>query len=104
MTQTNDVFTVMREAAASHPGEIKKPFDAIMNLSGYDAICAFCDMFGGSSVYIPTKTNVFRKCMEHVALDEYDGNPKKTASKYGFSESQVRKILRRKKLKPREIA
>ena len=86
---------VMKNAAKMHPNKILAPFDAIMDEYGYDAVCTVADLFGGATVYIPSKRTIFLGCLEEEATKEFlDGAPYRTLiQKYGFSERQLRRML-----------
>jgi hypothetical protein len=87
--------SLLRQAALQNRGEIIAPYDTIIDLDGFGAICAFCDMLGGATVYVPAKRRVFQHCLEAEAIREYNGyNFKELKKKYEFSESHLRKILK----------
>ncbi|MCL2709206.1 MAG: hypothetical protein FWF03_08845 [Defluviitaleaceae bacterium] len=86
---------LLKLAATRHKGDILAPYDAIIDCDGFDAVCAFCDLLGGATVYVPKKRNVFQFCLNEEIRSEYNGyNIKALVQKYGFSESYVRKLLR----------
>ncbi len=90
--------SILKRAALKHREDILEPYDDLMGLNGFDAICAFCDYFGGSTVYIPRKQTIFRRCLELEAIQEFNGaNYQKLVRKYGMSESHLRKILHERK-------
>jgi Mor family transcriptional regulator len=85
---------LIRLAADKHKPDIPEPFDEIMKICGYEAICTLCECLGGSTVYIPTLHTIFKRCLEREAIDEFDGgNYVKLARKYGFSERHLRKLV-----------
>lgn len=87
---------LLKEAAMRHRNEIMTPYDAIMDLNGFDAICAFSDMLGGATVYVPNKRTIFLRCLEMEAVKEFNGgNYLSLSRKYGFSESHLRRMLKR---------
>jgi Mor family transcriptional regulator len=85
----------LKDVVLNNPGKVVSPFDGLLGLDAYDAVCALLDFYGGSTVYIPTKRNVFRKCIESAVRREFNGqNFRDLLVKYGYSESHMRKILR----------
>lgn len=90
----------LRDAAMKHCSLIPEPFDDILTKeSGFESLKAFCDYFGGCTVYIPNIQTVLKKCLEKEAIEEFNGvNHIALARKYGFTERQLRKIL----YKPRQ--
>ncbi len=85
---------VLRQAALNHKTDIIKPFDAIMDVVGFDSVYALCNYFGGTSVYIPQPRFIFHRCLELEAINEYNGrNCKALAHKYGMSEPHLRKLV-----------
>ena len=85
---------ILRQAALLHPTEILHPYDTIMGLSGFDAICAFTDYFGGRTIYVPCTRTIFADCLEEEARKEFNGyNAQELSRKYGFSDRQMRNRL-----------
>lgn len=85
----------LRKAVEEHYYAVLKPYDAIIKLNGFDAVCAVCDLLGGATVYIPSKNTVFKKCVELAILREYDGtNGTAVRRKYGYTDVNFRKLMR----------
>ena len=85
---------LLRQAAVKHKKEIMPPYDVIMDLEGFDAICALSEHLGGSTVYIPNVKTIFMRCLEREAASEFDGaNFHALAHKYGLTERHLRKVL-----------
>lgn len=93
----NDDQYLLRTVAMRHKDEILSPYDAIIEMDGFEAVCAFCDLFGGATVYIPNKRKIFQRCLELEAMKEFDGGNYMTLKqKYGFSVSHLRKFINEK--------
>jgi hypothetical protein len=87
--------TVLRKAALKNRALIMPPYDAIIDMEGFEAVCAFCDFLGGTSVYIPNKRTVFQHCLEKEAMREFNGhNYQFLSAKYGFSQNHFRKLAK----------
>ncbi len=85
---------LISHAANEHRADILEPFGLFMELYGFEAVCALCENFSGSTVYIPTLHTVFKRCLEREAAKEFDGaNYGQLARKYGFSERHIRGIM-----------
>ena len=86
---------ILRQAAQRHPSDILQPYDALMNLEGFDAIYALCENLGGATVYVPSARKIFTECLTKEALREFNGyNYKSLAMKYGFTERHMRRLLK----------
>ena len=86
--------TLLRRVANQYRDDILQPYDAIMDLDGFEAICAFSDFFNGSSVYVPTKKTIFQHCLERAAYKEFDGtNFKALSRKYGLCNRTLRRVF-----------
>jgi Mor family transcriptional regulator len=85
----------LRTAANNYNSVILKPFDAIMDVAGFDAVMALCETFGGTKVYIPSYKKIFRACLEREAMDDMKNRNISTPEicrKYGFSERYVENL------------
>ena len=85
----------LHDAAVKFADEILPPYGELIGImDGFDFICALSDMMGGGYVYMPSARAIFRGCIEKSAKAEYNGcNFRELMKKYGYSESQFRKIL-----------
>lgn len=84
----------IRESAMLHPTFILPPYDEIINLNGFEAICAFSYAFSGSSVYVPTLRTIFKQCIEQELCSRYNGKNIRTLAKdYGLSERHIRNLI-----------
>ena len=84
----------MKQAAYKHPHAAQEPYDVLLEQVGFDAVCAFSGMLGGSTVYIPQTRTIFKRCLEIEAVQAFNGgNFPALARKYGFSESHLRRLL-----------
>lgn len=85
----------VKEIALRFKDEILMPYDSIIDLVGYEALCAIADSFHGTSIYIPDKRRIFGKCLEKQIILDFDGSYQNTARRFGYSERQVRDIMYR---------
>ena len=84
----------LRNVAMRFSDEILPPYNKLVCMDSFDFVCAFCDVLSGSCIYVPSVRTVFRGCIEKSAKEEYNGrNVRELMRKYGYSESQFRKIL-----------
>jgi len=86
--------SVLSIIAEKHRDKIIKPYDAIFEECGLDAILAYCGHFGGLTVYMPSVRRIFGSCIAHEVRSEFNGmNYKALAIKYDVCESYIRKIV-----------
>ena len=86
----------VKNAALRYRNQILSPYDSIMDMDGFDAICAFSETFSGASVYIPRLRTIFCQCLERDILNAWKGdNMLEIVQKYGFSERHVRNLLKK---------
>jgi Mor family transcriptional regulator len=87
---------LLKRVVLKHKGEVLQPYDALLDMVGFDAVYSFSEMLGSTTVYIPNTKTIFIRCLEAEAAGEFNGcNYKTLAQKYGLSESHLRKVLRR---------
>ena len=87
---------IIKQAATRYQDYILPPYDVMMNMDGFDAICAFSHNFSGTSVYVPSLRTIFGQCLERDILARYTGtNVRELVRDYGFSERHIRDVLRR---------
>lgn len=71
-----------------------QPYDTIMGLHGFDAICAFTEHLGGLTVYVPSMRTIFVRCLEAEVRNDFKGcNLAALSRKYGFTERYLRRML-----------
>ena len=88
--------SILKEAAMSYPDLVLPPYDAIMNHDGFEAVCAFSELLGGSTVYVPGSRFIFSSCLLALAKKEFDTKNVSLvalARKYGFTERHLRKMI-----------
>ena len=88
--------SILRQAAMRHQSEILHPYDTIINLDGFEAICAIAEYLGGQSVYVPSVRTIFSRCLVEEARKELgvaSGSFSSLARKYGFTERHLRRML-----------
>ena len=72
----------------------------IADVVGLDNMIKLIEHFGGNSIYIPQKYELYRTKMYAEILDQYDGtNIKRLATDYGVSEKTVYTIVKNKLLR-----
>ena len=87
---------VLKEAAKKYPDLILPPYDAIIMHDGFDAVCAFSDLLGGATVYVPSCRTIFSACLLAQAKNEYETKNTSLISlarKYGFTERHLRNMI-----------
>ena len=86
---------VLKQAAKRYQDFILPPYDSMMDMDGFDAICAFSKTFSGTSVYVPSLRTIFGQCLEKEMLNAWNGaNLRELVQKYGFSERHVRDLVK----------
>ena len=86
--------SLLRDAAMRHPQEILQPYDTLLGLDGFDAICKFTEQLGGLTIYVPNQRSIFIRCLESEVRREFDGNNYMIlARKYGFTERHIRRMF-----------
>ena len=78
----------------NHPHLIKKPYDVIMDIAGFEGINAFSESLGGMTIYIPSMRKIILDCIVEEVRKNYDGkNYNRLADKYGISARQLRRMV-----------
>ena len=86
----------LRLAAQKYRDNILPPYDIIMDMDGFGAICCFSETFSGSAVYVPSLRTIFSGCIEGDIVASYNGkNTKQLARNYGYTERYLQRIVRR---------
>ena len=87
---------IIKEAAKRHKELVIPPYNAILDMDGFDAICAFSENFNGASVYVPRLRTIFAGCLEQYVINEWNGgNIRDLINKTGFTERHIRNLLKR---------
>jgi Mor family transcriptional regulator len=85
---------LLKKTAKKHQSVVLEPFDALMEMAGFDAVCALSDLMSGCSLYIPSKKAIFQRCLEMEAMKEFNGvNLPAIAKKYGLSVRHMRRVV-----------
>jgi len=85
---------IIKQAAQRHPNLIMQPYDALINMEGFDAIYTLCENIGGATVYVPSIRKIFSECLVKEALGEFNGyNINALARKYGYSDRHLRRLI-----------
>ncbi|MCL2398709.1 MAG: hypothetical protein FWC91_03060 [Defluviitaleaceae bacterium] len=89
---------IIKQVAQKHNDFILPPYDEIMEMDGFNAICTFSRTFSGTSIYVPSLRTIFGQCLEKEILSQYNGtNIRELVQKFGFSERYVRALVRKNK-------
>lgn len=84
---------LLKEIALRYRDDILYPYDSMMDVIGFEAICAISDAFHGTAIYVPDKTRIFGKCLEKQIILDFDGCYKSTARRFNCSERQIRAVI-----------
>jgi len=77
---------------------VKMPYDAMLDVDGYDALEIFTGYFGGMNVYVPSMRTIFADCIEQEILAEHSRlSMRELVGKYGYSERHIREMIRRRR-------
>lgn len=77
------------------PDDLQENHREIADVVGFDNLIKMIEHFGGNSIYIPQKYELYRNKMYADILDKYDGtNIKRLATDYGISEKTVYTIVK----------
>lgn len=72
----------------------------IADVVGFSNLIRLIEHFGGNSIYIPQKYELYRNKMYSDILEKYDGtNIKRLATDYGISEKTVYTIVKNRIIK-----
>ena len=84
----------IKELALRHKECIPAPYDKMMDMDGFEAICAFTYEFGGSGIYVPKLNTIFKQCLEKGIVSSFNGkNTRELAKDYGVSERYIRNLI-----------
>lgn len=85
---------------ALEPDDLQENHREIADVVGFDNLIKLIEHFGGNSIYIPQKYELYRFKLYATILEQYDGtNIKRLATDYGVSEKTVYTIVKNKILK-----
>ena len=88
--------SILKEAAKNYPGLVLPPYDSIIVHDGFEAVCAFSELLGGATVYVPSCRTIFSACLLAQAKNEFETKNVSLialARKYGFTERHLRKMI-----------
>lgn len=67
----------------------------LVDIFGIDMVMEIVDYCGGSCIYLPSKSGVFKNARNRVIKEKFNGgNYKELAREFGISDIQVRKIVK----------
>jgi len=85
----------LKTAAKKYNHLITPPYNQMMEMDGFEAICAFSKTYSGTSVYIPSLRTIFGQCLDMDMLDNYARtNVRELVQMYGYSERYVRDLVK----------
>ena len=85
---------LMYKAALLHPTEIMQPFDALLEMAGFDTMFEFAEQLDGVQIYVPSVRTIFAKCLELEVRKEFNGgNYAELAKKYGYTNRHIRRMF-----------
>ena len=89
---------LVKEIVSNYKSEVMYPFNEVMSLIGFEALCVIIEEFGGNTIYIPTKRRVFSNCFEQQIIKEFNGkNYKALSKKYEVNERTIRNLINKNK-------
>lgn len=87
---------VLRNAVKNNPTAVMEPYDKLIGLDGFDAICQLATDVSGFTIYVPSARKIFSKCIELEAQKEFDQGGvslAQLAKKYGYSDRYMRRLI-----------
>jgi Mor family transcriptional regulator len=63
----------LQQAVENFPEYVMYPYNIFMTKNGFEAICEFSRVVGGSNMYIPSEKTIFAQCIEQEILKRYNG-------------------------------
>ena len=79
--------------------QLDGPSADLTKIVGVKRFLTLCEVFGGTTVYIPKKKRVLQQIRNRQIEREFEGhNYRMLAEKYGLSERRVRQIINRARL------
>ena len=85
----------LKTAAKKYKHLITPPYNQMMEMDGFEAICALSKAYSGTSVYIPSLRTIFGRCLDTDMLEQYARtNVRELVQKYGYSERYVRDLVK----------
>lgn len=85
---------------ALEPDDLQENHREISDVVGFDNLIKLVEHFGGNSIYIPQKYDLYRNKMYADISAKYDGtNIKRLATDYGISEKTVYTIVKTRLMK-----
>ena len=84
----------LKAAVETYEDLLSEPFKTFLDLVGFDGIIDICEVFGGTTLYIPHARGFFKECVYKAIRSEFCyGNYKSLGTKYGLSERTIRTIV-----------
>ena len=84
----------MRDTVLKHRECIPFPYNMMVDMNGFDVVCAFVREFGGTNVYVPNLRTIFKECVDREIIYQFNGkNIRELARTYGYSERHIRRLV-----------
>jgi Mor family transcriptional regulator len=78
----------------TEPDEFSGTGAEMARIIGIERLLALCEVFGGTTIYIPKKKRIVQQARDKAIRREFDClNYRQLASKYGLSERRIRQII-----------
>ena len=78
----------------TEPDELSGAWAEMARIIGIERLLALCEVFGGTTIYIPKKERILQQTRNKAIRREFDcQNYRQLASKYGLSERRIRQIV-----------
>jgi Mor family transcriptional regulator len=79
---------------ASEPDELAGAGAEMARIIGIERLLALCEVFGGTTIYIPKKERILQHARNEAIRHEFEcQNYRQLAAKYGLSERRIRQIV-----------
>ncbi|MDR1560546.1 MAG: hypothetical protein LBS84_12815 [Clostridiales bacterium] len=86
----------MREIVTRYKEYLPETAETLLDILGYDGLCELSAVYGGSSLYIPKRANLFVSCLQQSMVDEYNGlNSMELSKKYGVCRRTLQRAVSR---------
>jgi len=78
----------------TEPDELSGAGAEMARIIGVERLLALCEVFGGTTIYIPKKKRILQQVRNKAIKREFNSqNYRQLASKYGLSERRIRQIV-----------
>jgi len=85
----------LKKVAFKYKELIMPPYNQMIEMDGFEAICIFSKTHSGTSIYVPSIRTIFGRCLDKDMINLYNRtNIRELVQKYGYSEKYVRDLVR----------